>query len=82
MNRDILEKVLYDLSTNRANLKLFSTEPDRFLKRYRLSEDERQAILGYEVRTLANEGVNTMLTWGYWLQSGRSNDDYLAAMRQ
>lgn len=81
MSRDTLEKVLYDLSTSGANKKAFATDADKFLGRYPLTSDEKALIGSYAVRQLADLGVNTMLTWGFWLQSGRSNADYMQAMK-
>jgi hypothetical protein len=81
MSRDMLEKVLYDLSTSRQSKESFTADPDRFLGRYPLADDEKNLVRGYSVRALVDRGVNTMLTWGFWLQSGRSNADYLTAMR-
>jgi hypothetical protein len=26
--------------------------------------------------------VNTMLTWGFWLQAGKSNRDYMKIMKR
>jgi Aromatic-ring-opening dioxygenase LigAB, LigA subunit len=82
MSRNSLEKVLYDLSTSGANKKAFSTEPEKFLSRYQLSEEERALITGYKVREIADRGVNTMLTWGFWLQSGRGQRDYMKIMKR
>ncbi|MAY34327.1 MAG: hypothetical protein MRY67_14925 [Rhodovulum sp.] len=82
MSRNTLEKVLYDLSTSGANKKKFAEDPDKFLSRYQLSEDERALIRDYKVRDLADLGVNTMLTWGFWLQAGKSNRDYLKIMKR
>jgi hypothetical protein len=82
MSRNVLEKVLYDLSTSGANKKAFGAEPQKFLARYQLSDDERDLIVAYDVRALADLGVNTMLTWGFWLQSGRTNADYMKRMRR
>ena len=82
MSRNTLEKVLYDLSTSGANKKKFAEDPDKFLSRYQLSDDERALIRDYRVRDLADLGVNTMLTWGFWLQAGKSNRDYLKIMKR
>jgi len=82
MSRDALEKVLYDLSTSGANKKAFAEDCGRFLARYQLNEEERALVRGYRVRELADLGVNTMLTWGFWLQAGKSNADYLRRMRR
>ncbi|MBT9369925.1 hypothetical protein [Rhizobium sp. CSW-27] len=82
MSRNSLEKVLYDLSTSGANKKAFSAEPEKFLSRYQLTEEERALITGYKVREIADRGVNTMLTWGFWLQSGRAQRDYMKIMKR
>lgn len=82
MSRNTLEKVLYDLSTSGANKKKFAEDADTFLSRYQLTDDERALIRDYKVRDLADLGVNTMLTWGFWLQAGKSNRDYLKIMKR
>ena len=82
MSRNTLEKVLYDLSTSGANKKKFAEEPEKFLSRYQLAEAERALIRDYKVRELADLGVNTMLTWGFWLQAGKSNREYLKVMKR
>lgn len=81
MSRNSLEKVLYDLSTSGANKKLFAADADKFLGRYQLDGEERDLIKNYNVREIAARGVNYMLTWGFWLQSGRGQRDYLEAMK-
>jgi len=82
MSRDVLEKVLYDLSTSGANKKMFTADPDKFLGRYQLDGAEKALIQDYKVRELADLGVNTMLTWGFWLQAGKSNHDYMKQMKR
>ena len=82
MSRDTLEKVLYDLSTSGANKKMFAADPDKFLGRYQLDDNEKGLIQNYKVRELADLGVNTMLTWGFWLQAGKSNRDYMKIMQR
>ncbi len=82
MSRDVLEKVLYDLSTSGANKKMFAADPDKFLGRYQLDGAEKALIQDYKVRELADLGVNTMLTWGFWLQAGKSNHDYMKQMKR
>jgi protocatechuate 4,5-dioxygenase alpha chain len=82
MSRDVLEKVLYDLSTSGANKKMFASDADKFLGRYQLNDAEKALILNYKVRDLADLGVNTMLTWGFWLQAGKSNRDYMKIMQR
>ncbi len=71
MSRNSLEKSLYDLSTSGANKKIFASDPNKFLSRYQLDDEEKSMVKGYKVREIADCGVNTMLTWGFWLQSGK-----------
>lgn len=82
MSRHSLEKVLFDLSTSGANKKMFAAEPDKFLGRYQLSDEEKKLVREFRVRALADLGVNTMLTWGFWLQAGKSNRDYMKIMKR
>ncbi|MEN8838729.1 MAG: hypothetical protein ABF243_09695 [Celeribacter marinus] len=82
MSRDSLEKVLFDLSTSGANKKMFAADPQKFLGRYQLDEGEKSMVLEYRVREMADLGVNTMLTWGFWLQAGKSNRDYMKTMKR
>ena len=82
MSRNTLEKVLYDLSASGANKKRFADDPEAFLGRYQLDDGERALIREYRVRELADLGVNTMLTWGFWLQAGKSNRDYMKIMKR
>ncbi|MEN3165334.1 hypothetical protein WI697_25070 [Tistrella mobilis] len=81
MSRDVLEKLLYDLSTSRQNREAFAADAEKYLARYRLSAEEKALVRDYDVRALADLGVNTMLTWGFWLQAGRRNPDYIRAMQ-
>lgn len=82
MSRDTLEKVLYDLSTSGANKKMFAADPEKFLGRYQIDASEKALIQDYKVRELADLGVSTMLTWGFWLQAGKSNRDYMKLMQR
>ena len=82
MSRDSLEKVLFDLSTSGANKKMFASDAQKFLGRYQLDESEKSMVLEYRVREMADLGVNTMLTWGFWLQAGKSNRDYMKTMKR
>lgn len=82
MSRDSLEKVLFDLSTSGANKKMFAADAQKFLGRYQLDDGEKSMVLEYRVREMADLGVNTMLTWGFWLQAGKSNRDYMKTMKR
>lgn len=82
MSRHSLEKVLYDLSTSGANKKLFAADPEKFLGRYQLDDSEKSMVREFRVRELADLGVNPMLTWGFWLQAGKSHGDYMKIMKR
>jgi len=83
MSVNIMEKVLWDLSVDRESKRRFQDDPEKFLSRYRLTELERRMIREFDVRGLADEGVSTMLTMGYWMETegSRNIDDYLKRMQ-
>ena len=83
MSVNVLEKVLWDLSVNGEAKKSFREDAARLLARYHLTEPERRMILDFDVRGLADEGVNAMLTMGYWMQleGSRDMEKYLSRMR-
>ena len=83
MSVNLLEKILWDLSVNSDAKSRFRDDPNKLLQRYNLTDRERQMILEFDVRGLADEGVNTMLTMGYWMQLQGSGDmgEYLSRMK-
>jgi|SRR5690625_1442337 len=66
MSRNVLERVLWHLSVERASKEAFRNDPERFLNRFDLSEEEKNWILNFEVGALQKVGVNPMLTMGFW----------------
>ncbi len=82
MSVNLLEKVLWDLSVNRDAKNRYRADAGKFLGRYNLDRVERAMILEFDVRGLADLGVNTMLTMGYWMQMEGSRDmgEYLSRM--
>lgn len=82
MSANVLEKVLWDLSVDRDSKNRFREDPDEFLGRYHLTDAERRMVREFDVRGLADAGVSTMLTMGYWMQLESSHDmgRYLARM--
>lgn len=66
MSRNVLEKVLWQLSVERVAKERFREDPQRFLKRFDLSEAERAMVIEFDVGALQRLGVNPMLTMGFW----------------
>lgn len=66
MSRNVLEKVLWQLSVDRSAKERFRADAQRFLGRFDLTQDEVDMVLGFDVRRLQNAGVNPMLTMGFW----------------
>jgi hypothetical protein len=78
-----VEKALYDVTVDRASRALFRDDPDAFLSRYRLDEEQRAALRTFDVRGLAALPTNPMLVWGFWMTCApdRSTTAYLRRMR-
>ena len=83
MNVNRLEAVLYDLSTSRAAATKYQDDPEGFLKKYRLSETETEAVRNAEVGAMRRHGVNPMLTMGFWLvtRGRREMGEYMKRMK-
>jgi protocatechuate 4,5-dioxygenase alpha chain len=66
MSRNVLEKVLWQLSVERVAKERFREDGRKFLGRYALSEEEVEMVLSFDVGALQRLGVNPMLTMGFW----------------
>lgn len=78
MSRNTLERVLWQLSVERAAKEKFREDPHLFLSRFALSEEEVQMVVGFDVAGLQRVGVNPMLTMGFWqeLSPSRNMNQY------
>jgi hypothetical protein len=83
MSRNVLERVLHQLSVDRSAKQRFREDAEGFLKRFALSDEERRMVLAFDVLALQNAGVNPMLTMGFWQELSPSRDmrAYLACLR-
>ncbi len=83
MSRDLLERVLHQLTVDRSAKLRFKEEPEAFLARFALSDDERAMLTGFDVLALQRLGVNPMLTMGFWQELSPSRDMrlYMKALR-
>lgn len=82
MSANTLEKALWHLNVDRESKRAFKDDPTKFLARFHLTDKEREMILAFDVRALADSGVNTMLTMGFWLELEGSHNlnGYLVRM--
>ncbi|MCP3725890.1 hypothetical protein M3I53_22615 [Paraburkholderia sp. CNPSo 3272] len=74
MSRNVLERVLHQLSVDRAAKQRFRDDAEGFLRRFALGEEERQMVLNFDVLALQNAGVNPMLTMGFWQELSPTRD--------
>ncbi|MFC2973107.1 extradiol ring-cleavage dioxygenase [Azotobacter bryophylli] len=74
MSRNVLERVLWQLSVERAAKERFREEPRKFLSRFALSPEEVDMVVDFDVAALQRLGVNPMLTMGFWQELSPSRD--------
>ena len=67
MSRDLTEKVLWSLSVDRFSKQKFKENPEKYLSRFALEQQEKNMILTFDVKGLQDIGVNAMLTLGFWI---------------
>lgn len=66
MSRNVLERVLWHLSVERPAKDRFREDPEAYLSRFDLSDEEKAMVLNFDVKGLQDLGVNAMLTMGFW----------------
>lgn len=77
-----VQKLLYGLNRDPLVRARFASERDRLLDEYRLSEEERAAIVDGDIGLLYVMGVNGQILMHYAALLGLPWDDYLEAMRE
>lgn len=84
MSVNMIEKLLYDVSVSRSAAERLNTDIDKFLARYRLSEDEAAMVRDGDVRGLRDLGANPMLTMGFWMavHGPREMGEYMKRMKR
>lgn len=82
MSRHSLERALHQLCVDRGAKQRFREDPAAFLDRFQLGEAERAMVLAFDVKGLQDQGVNPMLTMGFWqeLSPDRSMKTYMAKL--
>ncbi|KAI3605982.1 hypothetical protein D8I24_2213 (plasmid) [Cupriavidus necator H850] len=74
MSRNVLERVLHQLTVDRSAKQRFRDDPQAFLLRFALSEGERAMLTAFDVLGLQQAGVNPMLTMGFWQELSPERD--------
>ncbi len=83
MSRNVLERVLHQLTVDRSAKQRFKEDPEPYLARFALSAEERAMLTGFDVLALQKHGVNPMLTMGFWQELSPTRDmrQYMKALR-
>ncbi|MGT2433425.1 hypothetical protein ACU4GI_02775 [Cupriavidus basilensis] len=74
MSRNVLEKVLHQLTVDRAAKQRFREDAEAYLQRFALGEAERAMLMQFDVLGLQQAGVNPMLTMGFWQELSPERD--------
>ena len=61
MSRGMLDIVLYEIDQTEATLERFASDPEGFLVGFRLSEEERTALVDWDYGTLYAMGAHPFL---------------------
>lgn len=83
MSRNVLERLLHQLTVDRSAKQRFREDAAKFLERHALTEEERVMLLNFDVLGLQKHGVNPMLTMGFWqeLSPERNMRAYMKKLR-
>ncbi|HEX7080507.1 MAG TPA: aromatic ring-opening dioxygenase subunit LigA [Gammaproteobacteria bacterium] len=76
-----VQKLLWQLNRDPAVRRRFADDRDELLGEYRLTDEERRAIVEGDIGLLYVMGVNGQLLMHYSALLGQSWDEYIAAMR-
>jgi hypothetical protein len=77
-----VQKLLYELNRNPNVRARFDGDLDALLDEYRLTGEERQAIVDGDVGLLYVMGVNGQILMHYAALIGQAWDEYIEAMRE
>ena len=76
-----VQKVLYDINRDTQKQELYSNQPDAFLDNYKLTHEERKALLEPDIGLLYVLGVNGQILMHFAAFHQIEWDDYLQRMR-
>ena len=77
-----LEHCLYDIGCSGKARRSYAEQPEEFLGRYPMDEEERRLVVREDVAELFRRGLNPMLLMGFYmgLHGPRSMPEYLGKM--
>lgn len=81
MSLYFVQKLLYELNRDPGVRARFEQAPDQLLEAYRLTDEERRAILDGDIGLLYVMGVNGQILMHFSALLGQAWDEYLEAMR-
>jgi len=83
MSRNVLEKLMHQLCTDRAVKQRFKEDAEGLLSRYALTDEEREMVRSFDVAAMQKHGVNAMLTLGFWSENAQNRHPsaYMKALR-
>ena len=61
-----VEQALWGISQDAEAAQAFISDPDAYLAQFNMSPEERNAVRDFEVRLLADSGVNPLLIMQSW----------------
>lgn len=84
MGIHMVERVLWELETDREKAAQFQKAPKEFLAAYRLADNERCMLEAFDVQALAERGASTLLLMGAWLavQGPATVGEYMMRMNK
>jgi len=77
-----VQKLLYQLNRDEAVRSRFESDRDALMREYRLTDEERRAIVDGDIGLLYVMGVNGQILMHYAALIGQEWDEYIEAMRQ
>jgi Aromatic-ring-opening dioxygenase LigAB, LigA subunit len=77
-----VQKLLYQLNRDEAVRSRFEADRDALMREYRLTDEERRAIVDGDIGLLYVMGVNGQILMHYAALIGQEWDEYIEAMRQ
>jgi hypothetical protein len=79
------ERAMWDVTSGPAQIQAYMADPEGFLARYPLTDEERSMILNKDVQGLSAMGNSDMLTMMFWIATEggfAALGEYLGRMNQ
>ena len=66
MSTEAVEKAFWTLGKDPEAIEQLKTDPEKFLNQFLLTDNEKKMIRENDLKSLADQGVNTLLTLMVW----------------